>query len=79
MTRVLPHLEERGLVARTPHPTDGRQVLVALTDSARELIAERPPPPRGMAGRRTWPTSTADDREVLRAAVPVLERLAAAR
>ena len=31
-------LEERGLVSRRPHPTDGRQVLVELTDAGRELL-----------------------------------------
>ena len=38
MTRVLAVLEERGLVLRRPHPTDGRQVLVELTDDERETL-----------------------------------------
>ncbi len=78
MTRVLSHLEERGLVARAPHPTDRRQVLVALTDDARALVAE------DRRRREAWLVAhlaglTADEREALRAAVPVLERLANAR
>ncbi|MEN0101614.1 MAG: MarR family transcriptional regulator [Curtobacterium sp.] len=32
-------LEEQGLVARTPDPADARGVLVALTDTGREVIA----------------------------------------
>src|SRR5437764_5247648 len=34
MTRVITHLEERGLVARAAHPSDRRQVMVSLTDAA---------------------------------------------
>ena len=33
MTRVLAALEERGLVSRRPHPTDGRQSIVELTEA----------------------------------------------
>ena len=29
MTKIVAKLEERGLVRRTPHPTDGRQVVLA--------------------------------------------------
>ena len=32
--------ERRGLVARSPSPTDGRVVLVSLTDAGRSLISE---------------------------------------
>ncbi|HTX47205.1 MAG TPA: MarR family transcriptional regulator [Solirubrobacteraceae bacterium] len=32
--------ERRGLVARAPSPTDGRSVLVSLTDAGRSLVAE---------------------------------------
>jgi DNA-binding MarR family transcriptional regulator len=31
MTRVIAALEEMGYVSRRPHPTDGRQAIVALT------------------------------------------------
>ena len=40
MTKIVGKLEERGLVARTPHPTDGRQVILAATDEGR-AVAER--------------------------------------
>jgi DNA-binding MarR family transcriptional regulator len=33
MTRVIAALEELGLVSRRPHPTDGRQAIVALTEA----------------------------------------------
>ncbi|GAB7030048.1 MarR family transcriptional regulator [Streptomyces platensis subsp. malvinus] len=31
-------LEERGVLARSPHPTDGRQVVFSLTEEGRRLI-----------------------------------------
>ena len=42
MTRVIASLAELGLVARTAHPVDGRQVLVSVSASGTDLIeAER--------------------------------------
>ncbi|MFG2287147.1 MarR family winged helix-turn-helix transcriptional regulator [Streptomyces sp. NPDC048595] len=32
-------LEERGILARSPHPTDGRQVVFALTDEGSRMLA----------------------------------------
>src|SRR5690606_29366995 len=37
MTRVIAHLEERGLVARRPHATDGRQVVLNATEEGAAL------------------------------------------
>lgn len=42
MTRVIASLADLGLVDRTAHPDDGRQVLVSVSESGSELIdAER--------------------------------------
>ena len=42
MTRVVASLADLGLVARSAHPADGRQVLVSVSSSGMELIeAER--------------------------------------
>ncbi len=42
MTRVIATLADMGLVVRTPHPVDGRQVLVSASDTGVELVeAER--------------------------------------
>jgi DNA-binding MarR family transcriptional regulator len=76
MTRIVSNMEEAGLVVRRPHETDKRQVMVELTDSARELL---------QANRRRrdeWlqtklKTLTPEERDILRKAAPVLERLAA--
>src|SRR4029450_9834783 len=37
MTKIVGKLEERGLVARTPHPTDRRQVILAPTEAGRTV------------------------------------------
>ena len=74
MTRVLAGLEERGLILRTPHQTDGRQHLVSLTPDARTLLKE------DRRKREAWLAKrlaelTQEERDVLRAAAPVIERL----
>ena len=38
MTKIVGKLEERGLVVRTPHPTDGRQVILAPTEQGRRAL-----------------------------------------
>jgi DNA-binding MarR family transcriptional regulator len=78
MTRVVARLEELGLLSRAAHPTDGRQVLVALTADARALLRE------DRRRREAWLVAhladlTVDERAVLCAAAPILDRLAAAR
>src|SRR2546429_4271212 len=43
MTKIVAKLEERGLVQRAPHPTDGRQVILSATGARRAVV---PAPPR---------------------------------
>ena len=43
VTQRLDRLEEKGLVARTPHESDGRGVYVTLTDAGRALVDETLP------------------------------------
>jgi DNA-binding MarR family transcriptional regulator len=40
MTRTVASLEERGLVTREANPADKRQVVVAVTDTGRDLVRE---------------------------------------
>jgi DNA-binding MarR family transcriptional regulator len=40
MTKIVGKLEDRGLVARTPHPTDRRQVILAATEEGRAVFAQ---------------------------------------
>ena len=75
MTRTIAGLVERGLAVRQPHPTDGRQVVVALSDAGRDLVlAERRRKDAWLSQRLR--ELSADEREALRRAAPVLERLA---
>lgn len=76
MTRAINCLEEQGHVARRPHATDGRQVVVSLTDSGRTvLLADRDRRDAWLARQLTGLTT--DEREALRRAVPILLALAA--
>src|SRR5436305_9687931 len=40
MTKIVGKLEQGGLVIRTPHPTDGRQVILAPTERGRAMYAQ---------------------------------------
>lgn len=77
MTRTVTCLEGGGYVARQPHPTDGRQVVVTVTDRGSEtVLADRARRDAWLARRLT--ELTPDERQTLRAAVPILEKLATA-
>jgi DNA-binding MarR family transcriptional regulator len=75
MGTAIAGLETAGIVARTPHPTDGRQVTIALTPHG---VALRK---RSRDARETWlaqaiVTLDRDDQATLFAATGVLKRLA---
>jgi DNA-binding MarR family transcriptional regulator len=77
MTRTIACLEETGLVTRTPHASDRRQSVIALTVAGSRLLAE------DRRRRDVWLARqladlTRAEREALAAAVPVLDRLASA-
>ncbi|MGY1718044.1 MULTISPECIES: MarR family winged helix-turn-helix transcriptional regulator [unclassified Blastococcus] len=75
MTRVVVALETAGLVTRTPHPTDGRQVIIELTPAAEELLsAEARAREAWLAGRLQQ--LTAEERAVLREAAEIMDELA---
>ncbi|MBE7160378.1 MAG: MarR family transcriptional regulator, partial [Williamsia herbipolensis] len=40
MTRVIASLADLGMVKRDPHPTDGRQIIVTLSDLGQRVIAD---------------------------------------
>jgi DNA-binding MarR family transcriptional regulator len=74
MTRIVNSLEADGYVARRPDPRDHRQCLVALTDSGREvLLANRRRRDQWLAVRLAELDPA--DREILRHAVRVLEKV----
>ncbi len=74
MTRTVNCLEQDGLVERSPHPTDGRQVVVRLSDAGRDLVlAERRRRDAWLAQRLA--ELTPEERGLLRQAAPILDRL----
>ena len=76
MTRTIAGLEARGLVVRSPHATDGRQVVVEVTDEARSILrADRRRREAWLAQRLG--TLTPEDLTALREVAPILERLVA--
>ncbi|WP_083502499.1 MarR family winged helix-turn-helix transcriptional regulator [Sphaerimonospora mesophila] len=74
MTRVIAKLEERGLLERTPHPTDRRQVTVSLTDQGAVLLKEERRAKEAWLAQRIREL-TPEERATLRAAAPILEKL----
>jgi DNA-binding MarR family transcriptional regulator len=75
MTRVVVALEGMGLVTRTPHPTDGRQVIIGLTPAAEDLLAAE------ARAREAWLTGhlqdlSPEERTVLREAAVIMDKLA---
>jgi DNA-binding MarR family transcriptional regulator len=75
MTRTVAGLEEIGLVTRRPGATDGRQVVVELTDRAVRVLDEDRARRTAWLAQRLGELTPGDDE--LRARVaPLLERLA---
>jgi DNA-binding MarR family transcriptional regulator len=74
MGTILASLEQEGLVERHPHPTDGRQILFALTTEGKEVRRKR-----GIA-KREWLLAAMARLEpaqvqALVAAIPLIKRL----
>ena len=75
MTRTVNCLEGSGDVVRRPHETDGRQVVVELSDQGRaRVLADRDRRNAWLARRLR--ELTPEERAVLRKAAPILENLA---
>ncbi len=78
ITRIVTKLEQQGLVARTPDPSDGRRALVSLTDTGRQRMQET------RERRNQWLAAKLaalgpDDVADLRRLIDPLERLVSAR
>ncbi|WP_371675616.1 MarR family winged helix-turn-helix transcriptional regulator [Streptomyces sp. NBC_01276] len=69
-------LRAEGYVTRTPHPTDGRRLLVSLTDRGRALVRERREAGHDRIAELVAGRLTAEERRLLAEAVPLLRRLA---
>ncbi|WP_408640310.1 MarR family winged helix-turn-helix transcriptional regulator [Saccharomonospora halophila] len=75
MTRVITALEEISFVRRSPHPTDGRQAIVALTDTGLDYVHAT------ISRREAWLDErlaelSGEEREVLSRAAEIIDRMA---
>ena len=75
MTRVIAALEDMGFVERSPHPTDGRQSIVALTSEGTTFVEKT------ISIREAWldrklAELSGDEREVLERAAEIIDRMA---
>ena len=71
MTRVIASLADEGLVDRAPHPVDGRQVVVSVSESGAELVkAARRARQEWLAERLA--TLDSDKRSTLREAADIM-------
>lgn len=75
MTRTVTSLCEAGLVRRASHESDRRQVVIHLTDEARQVLDEDRRRRDAWLTRRLTQLSP-DERRLLRQVAPVIERLA---
>ncbi|WP_230207674.1 MarR family winged helix-turn-helix transcriptional regulator [Microlunatus sp. Gsoil 973] len=74
MTRIVNALERRGYVVRSGDPQDKRQARVSLTDPGREVLMANRRRRNDWLARRLAELEPAE-REVLRKAVPILEKV----
>jgi len=76
MCATLAGLERRELVARAGDPTDGRRVLMSVTDGGRQLLVDRRGVKAARLARALAAGFTEDEQRRIADATPLLERLA---
>jgi DNA-binding MarR family transcriptional regulator len=69
-------LERRGLVERTPDPDDGRRVILSPTEAGTEVLRSRRNAKTELMTAALDAEFSAEELERLRAAAPLVERLA---
>ncbi|MDX6278451.1 MAG: hypothetical protein QOJ72_2579 [Nocardioidaceae bacterium] len=75
VTRTLNCLVDEGLALREPHPDDGRQVIISVSDKGEAVLAEERARRDQWLAHRLAELTTAE-RKVLREATALLDRLA---
>jgi DNA-binding MarR family transcriptional regulator len=75
MAAILALLDERGLVVRRPDPADGRRLLVSLSEAGREGLRGARREKSRRLGQAIADELTPDERALLAAALPLLERI----
>ncbi|WP_435270382.1 MarR family winged helix-turn-helix transcriptional regulator [Streptomyces sp. 1222.5] len=75
MAGTLAGLEQRGLVSRAPDAADGRRAIVSLTEEGRAVLEQRRSESVARLAR-ALDEFTPPERQALRDALPLLDRLA---
>lgn len=78
MTRIIAGLEQMGFIERVPHPTDGRQIIVSMSEIGAQFIKDE------VHAREVWMDSRLaelDEFELrtLRAATAIIDRMVGAQ
>jgi DNA-binding MarR family transcriptional regulator len=76
MAQTISELGAAGLVARSPDPTDGRQILIDLTELGRATLAEERARRDGWLSNAIESELSEAERETLLQAIALLRRLA---
>ena len=76
MGATLAGLEARGLVARSPDPDDGRRIVLSVTGAGQQVLRDKRSARAEQLAQALSAGFTAAELAQLRAAAPLLERLA---
>jgi DNA-binding MarR family transcriptional regulator len=76
MGAILISLEALGLVSRTPDPTDGRRLVISLTEAGLQAVRGSRRQREERLAQALADHFTPEEQQVLIAALPLLERLA---
>ncbi len=77
MARTVGELVDGGMLRREPDPSDGRQVLLSLTDTAQEMVRDFQSQRDGWLAVAMLARLSPEEREMLRVAARLLDRLSA--
>jgi DNA-binding MarR family transcriptional regulator len=78
MGTTVASLEALGIISGSPHPSDGRQTIFALTDRCRQILQTTRAAKEDWLLRALQSTLTPAEQEQLAATLPLLERLSTA-
>jgi DNA-binding MarR family transcriptional regulator len=76
MGATLAGLEARGLVERRSDPDDGRRVVMSLTEAAGRALQDKRDATTERLAKALWADFTPEELDQLRAAAPLIQRLA---
>jgi len=76
MGGTLGELVRRGLVERHPDPADGRRVVMSLTEAGRRFVRNKRTARSEQLAKALADRFTREELKILRAAAPLIERLA---